>query len=137
MPRKRRTGQQDKPNQPLTKHGHAQLRCWLYVASEVARHYDPELQAYYKRLRGKGKHHKQAICALAAKLLRRIHSVLKKGVDYHVLAIDRGKENEKPVRASVCEVAQALLNEGEDSASQQEFSPAPFREQQTRRRVRV
>lgn len=129
VPRKKRTGQQDKPNQPLTKHGNAQLRCWLYVASEVARHYDPELQAFYRRLRGRGKHHKQAICALAAKLLRRIHSLLKQGVSYRTLANERGKENEKPVRASVCEVAQALLNEAGDTASQDKSRPVPGRDQ--------
>ena len=117
VPRKKRTGNQDKPNQPLTKHGHAQLRCWLYVAAENARKYDPELQAFYLRLRGRGKHHKQAICALAAKLLRRIHSILRQGVNYQVHAEQEIRKNEKPVRTAVHEVAQALLKEEQDVAS--------------------
>jgi len=128
VPRKRRTGQQDKPNQPLTKHGNAQLRCWLYVASEVARHHDPQLQAYFKRQRDRGKHHKQAICALAAKLLRRIHSVLKQETGYRILAA--GEKNEKPVRTSVHEVAQTLLNEGMDTASPEKSRSPVLKEQE-------
>jgi transposase len=57
-PRKKSSAGSDTPNQPLTRHGDPTLRSCLFVAAEVARHYDPELQAFYRRLMGRGKHHK-------------------------------------------------------------------------------
>jgi transposase len=113
-PRKKNSAGADKPNQPLTQHGDPTLRSCLYVAAEIARHYDPELQAFYNRLRKRGKHHKLAICALAAKLLRRCFAVLRSGAPYRVAGSEilaSAKENGKRVRTSVSEVAE-LLNDG-------------------------
>ena len=70
-PRQKSSGGTDTPNQRLTRHGDPTLRSCLYVAAEIMRQYDPELRAYYRRLTTRGKHHKQAICALGAKILRR------------------------------------------------------------------
>jgi len=120
IPRKKASSGREKANQRLTKQGDPMLRSWLYVGAELVRHYDPELQAFYGRLRRRGLHHKAAICAVATKLLRRIYAALRDGTDYRVLGSDQAHNAEKPVRMSVHEVAQALLRDDADSASLEE-----------------
>ena len=117
VPRKKASSGREKANQRLTKQGDPMLRCWLYVSAELVRHYDPELQAFYLRLRRRGLHHKAAICAVAAKLLRRLYAVLRDETIYQVTARERIHNAEKPVRESVHEVAQALLRDKPDAAS--------------------
>jgi transposase len=117
VPRKRASSGREKANQRLTKYGDPMLRSWLYVAAELVRHYDPELQAFYMRLRRRGKHHNTAVCAVATKLLRRIYAVLRDETTYQVVAQERIHNAEKPVRESVYEVAQALLRDNPDAAS--------------------
>jgi transposase len=125
-PRKRNTAGADKPNQPLTQHGDPTLRSCLYVAAEIARQYDPELHAFYARLRKRGKHHKLAICALAAKLLRRCFAVLRSDQPYRVAGAEllaSAKQNGKRIRTSVSEVAE-LLNDGDGHPSLENRTPA-------------
>jgi transposase len=117
VPRKRASSGREKANQRLTKYGDPMLRSWLYVAAELVRHYDPELQAFYTRLRRRGKHHNTAVCAVATKLLRRVYAVMRDQTTYQVVAEERIHNAEKPVRESVYEVAQALLRDKPDAAS--------------------
>lgn len=116
-PRKKQSVGVDTANQPLTQHGDPTLRSCLYVAAEIARHYDPELKAFFQRLRRRGKHHKLVICALAAKLLRRCFAVLRARTFYQVEGRElldlRQQQEGKTVRESVSEVAE-LLNDGSD-----------------------
>jgi transposase len=102
----------DKSNQALTQHGDPVLRGCAYVAAETARHYDPELQAFHRRLTARGKHYKQASCALAAKILRRCFALLRDQRDYQVAHHDQmvraRTEEGKTVRQSVYEVAERL-----------------------------
>jgi len=110
-PRKKSSAGTDTANQSLTKHGDPTLRSCLYVAAEVARHYDPELQAFHARLRARGKHYKQATCALAAKILRRCWAVLQSQRAYvveHQAVLTQAKQAGKTVRESVHEVAERL-----------------------------
>jgi transposase len=60
----------------MSKRGSPFLRRALYTAASVASFHDPELSAYYQRLRQRGKHHGVAIGAVARKLCFIIHSVL-------------------------------------------------------------
>ena len=119
-PRKRSSAGTDKAGQPLSRHGDPTLRSCLYVAAEIARHYDPELAAFYGRLRKRGKHHKVAICALAAKVLRRCFAILRAGRAYeveHQSHLTRlQKEAGKTVRESVHEVAELLNDSGGPSS---------------------
>lgn len=113
-PRKKSSAGADTPNQPLTRHGDPTLRSCLYVAAEIGRHHDPELQAFYRRLTDRGKHHKQAICALAAKILRRCFAILRDARPYqveHQKQLAQAQKEGKTVRVSVCEVAERL-NDG-------------------------
>jgi hypothetical protein len=86
------------------------------------RHYDPELQAFSRRLVRRGLHRKAAICAVAAKLLRRLYAVLSRGESYRTYASQRIHGGEKPVRVSVHEVAGELLKDLPEPASR----PAPY-----------
>lgn len=128
-PRKKSSAGTDTPNQPLTRHGDPTLRSCLYVAAEVARHYDPELQVFYRRLMSRGKHHKQAICALAAKILRRCFAILREGRPYqveHQKLLAQAQKEGKTVRAPVCEVAERLNDGSEPSPLRSEDYSGPL-----------
>jgi transposase len=83
FPAKASSGGIDKPGQRLTKGGNDRVKRALYLAADVARKIDPDLAAVYWRLMvKKGHHHKQALCAVATRLVNRIYCVLKTGVPY-------------------------------------------------------
>lgn len=72
-----------RPNQRLTKSGSDRIKRALYLAADTARKIDPELAAVYWRLMvHRGHHHKQALCAVANRLVNRIHRVLKTNQPY-------------------------------------------------------
>lgn len=93
-PRVKASGGQAKTRQGITKHGSPYLRAWAYVAAENARQYDPELKAYYDRLRKNGKHYLTAMCATAARLLEKVHAMLAEQVK-------EAEEEESPTQ-SIC-----------------------------------
>ena len=111
-PRKRSSAGRDVASLPMTKHGDPVFRSCLYFAAQVARQYDPECQAFYQRLRARGKHHNVASCALAAKLLRRCAAILRDDREYEIRGLAEihqlQRQEGKTVRASVFEVAQRL-----------------------------
>jgi transposase len=78
-PRVKRSSGRTKAGQAMTKHGNPYLRAWAYLGASCARQYDPELNAYYHRLRRKGKHYNVALCATAARLLERVYEILSEG----------------------------------------------------------
>ncbi|MCC7160911.1 MAG: IS110 family transposase [Anaerolineae bacterium] len=68
----------------MSKRGSPYLRRAVWLAANIARQHDPELQAYYERKRAEGKHHNTVIGALCRKLLARIFVVLKEQRPYQV-----------------------------------------------------
>jgi transposase len=78
------TGNYKNKTGPISKRGSPQLRSALFMAANVARQNDENLGAYYNRKIENGKHHKSALNALAAKLLRIIYWVLKNDKEYKV-----------------------------------------------------
>jgi len=69
--------------QRITQGGNNRLKRDLILAADVARAIDPELAAvYYRCMVDKGHHHRQALCAVATRLVNRIHAVLKRGRPY-------------------------------------------------------
>jgi transposase len=83
FPRRSESGGQDTPSQRITKGGNDRLKRDLLLASDVARKFDPGLASvYYNMMVVKGKHHKQALCAVALRLANRIYAVLKEGRPY-------------------------------------------------------
>lgn len=79
-PRKNQTGGSDRAGQRISKSGSRLARRHLYLAAETARRRDPQLAAFFGRLRERGKHHNCAVVAVAAKLLRRLYAVCKRAV---------------------------------------------------------
>jgi transposase len=69
-PRQEQSGQHE--HSRLSKQGCPALRRYLYLAAMTAVRWDPELRAWYDRLRGRGKAAQSATCAVAHKLLRRL-----------------------------------------------------------------
>jgi len=61
----------------LSRKGPGVLRKKLYMAALVAVRHDPELGAFYRKLVSRGKKKKQALVAVAHKLLRRMMGRLK------------------------------------------------------------
>lgn len=66
----------------MSKRGSPYLRRALYTAAGVAAFHDPELSAYYQRLRQRGKHHGVAVGAIARKLCFIVFSVLTENRPY-------------------------------------------------------
>ena len=66
----------------MSKRGSPYLRRALHTAAVVAAFHDPELSAYYQRLRQRGKHHEVAIGAIARKLCYIIFGVLSENRPY-------------------------------------------------------
>jgi transposase len=79
------SGGVERPGRRITQSGSDRIKHALYLAADVARKIDPDLAAVYWRLMvNKGHHHKQALCAVATRLVNRIHRVLKTGERYVV-----------------------------------------------------
>jgi transposase len=53
---------------PITKAGRGIVKWALFLAANIARQHDPHLRAVYEGLRAKGKHHNQAVIAVARRL---------------------------------------------------------------------
>ena len=77
------SGGKNRPGQRITQGGNDRLKRALYLAADIARRIDPDLaEVYWRLMVNKGHHHKQALCAVATRLVNRIHRVLKTGVPY-------------------------------------------------------
>ena len=71
----------------LSKKGPPLLRRKLYMGALVAVRHDPEMRAFYHRLLSRGKRKKQALVAVAHKLLRRMMGRLR---EYYATQLDQG-----------------------------------------------
>ena len=92
FPTKNASGGIERPGQRITKSGSDRLKRALYLAADTARKIDPDLAAVYWRLMvKKGHHHKQALCAVATRLVNRIYKTMKTGQRYVIRAPD-GRE---------------------------------------------
>jgi transposase len=73
------TGTQGK----MSKRGSPYLRRAVYLAANAAWRYDSVFKEHYEKLVARGKHPKQAMGAVATKLLRVVHAVLKSQKPYN------------------------------------------------------
>jgi transposase len=78
VPRKKQSATQDIKGLRITKSSQRMLKKSYCLAAETARRYDPEAACMYHRLRARGRHHNQAICAVASNLAGRTYSVMKR-----------------------------------------------------------
>jgi transposase len=92
FPRRADSGGAEKPGQTITQGGNDRIKRALMLAADIARKIDPDLAEIYWRLMTiRGHHHKQALCAVANRLVNRIFSVLRRGKPY-VLRDRDGRE---------------------------------------------
>jgi transposase len=74
-PRVRQSGHSLNSNGHLTKRGTPHARRAIFIAANVARRFDPHMQAYYDKKRAEGKSYTVANCAVARKLLLIVRAV--------------------------------------------------------------
>ncbi len=73
----------------VSKAGPNLLRWALYLAADTARKHDPQLADLYRRLMvERGRHHNQALCAVATHLADRIYALLRDDRPYQPRALD-------------------------------------------------
>jgi hypothetical protein len=73
----------------VSKAGPNLLRWALYLAADTARKHDPQLADLYRRLMvERGRHHNQALCAVATHLADRIYALLRENRPYQARALD-------------------------------------------------
>jgi transposase len=78
VPRKKQSALSDIKGLAITKTSQRILKKSYCLAAETARRYDPEAAALYHRLKTRGRHHNQAICAVASNLAGRTYSIMKR-----------------------------------------------------------
>lgn len=78
VPRKKQSAGTDRKGLKITKTGSNIFKEHIYMAAETARHWDVQFAHKYHILINKGKHHKQAICALGNMLIARVFSIMKR-----------------------------------------------------------
>ena len=66
----------------INKNANSEIRSALYMASLSASRYNKACAELYQRLRAKGKPRKQALIAVAHKLIKQIWAVVKTGLDF-------------------------------------------------------
>lgn len=92
FPRRSDSGGVERPGQRITQGGNDRIKRALMLAADTARKIDPDLaQVYFRLMTRKGHHHKQALCAVANRLVNRIFSVLRSGKPY-VLRDSNGRK---------------------------------------------
>jgi hypothetical protein len=86
----------------ITQAGPNLIRQYAYLDAETARQWDPQLAAlYYDQMVHKGKHHRQALCAVATHLLDRVLIVLREDRAYELRDVDGTPvTGRRPVRSS-------------------------------------
>jgi len=94
FPRQNESGGVERPGQKIGKGGNDRAKRDLVLAADVARTVDPELaQVYYRMMVEKGKHHRQALCAVATRLVNRIHAIMKRGRPYQLRDLNGNQIN--------------------------------------------
>ena len=96
FPRRADSGGAERPGQKITQGGNDRIKRALVLAADTARKIDPDLaEVYWRLMTTKGHHHKQALCAVANRLVNRILSVLRSGRPYVLRDVD-GREISVP-----------------------------------------
>ena len=89
FPNRADTGGAERPGQRISQSGNDRIKRALILAADTARRIDPELaELYWRLMTTKGHHHKQALCAVANRLVNRIFRVLRTGKPYGLRDLD-------------------------------------------------
>jgi len=89
IPRQDSSGEMDKKGLAMSKEGPPQGRRDFYLASDVARQWDPQLaKVYHDEMVYKGHCHTQAVCAVGVRMINRVLRILKDNRTYEFRDID-------------------------------------------------
>ena len=90
----------------ISKAGPSMLRWSLYLAADTARKWDPQLAELYRRLMvERGRHHNQALCAVASHLVGRIWAVIHQNRPYHWCDLDGNAKSPEQARTIATSLA--------------------------------
>jgi hypothetical protein len=80
------------------------VKKYAYLNADVARRHDPQIAAiYYDQMVNKGKHHNQAVCACATRLLDRVQAVLREDRPYDLRDVNGRPVTPEEARAIIAE----------------------------------
>jgi transposase len=89
VPNSKQSSQQEAKGLHITQAGPELVKKYAYIDAETARRFDPQLAAlYYDQMVHRGKHHNQALCAVATHLLDRVLAVLRHDQPYELRDVD-------------------------------------------------
>ena len=89
VPNSKQSADSESKGLHISQAGPDLIKKFAYLDAEVARRYDPQLAAiYYDQMVKKGKHHTQAVCAVATHLLDRVWVVLVEDRPYDLRDVD-------------------------------------------------
>ncbi|HHB91112.1 MAG TPA: IS110 family transposase, partial [Anaerolineae bacterium] len=104
VPRSDQSGDARRTHMRLSKQGPNLVKATLYQNAEVARQWDLQLAAiYYTQMVVQGKHHTQAVCAVASHLARRIFAVLRDNRPYQLRDLQGRPISKEDSRALILE----------------------------------
>ena len=104
VPRSNQSGDSKRPHMPLSKQGPNLIKATLYQNADVARQWDVQLaQIYHRQMVEYGKHHTQAVCAVASHLGRRLYAVLRDNRPYQLRDLDGRPISKEDSRALILE----------------------------------
>jgi transposase len=89
VPRSAQSAESESKGLKISQAGPDLLKKYAFLDADVARRYDPQLaKIYYDQMVLYGKHHTQAVCAVATHLLDRILVVLQENRPYQLRDVD-------------------------------------------------
>jgi len=102
VPKQNDSGESSKKGLNLTKDGPSRYRRALYLASDTARQWDPQLaKVYYDQMVYKGNCHTQAVCAVSTHMVGRIIRVLKDKRPYELRNLEGTLITKKEAKALI------------------------------------
>jgi len=105
VPRENSSGGADRRGK-ISKAGPSMLRWSLYLAADTARKWDPQLAELYRRLMvERGRHHNQALCAVASHLVGRIWACVREDRPYTWRDLDGQPITREQARAIAASLA--------------------------------
>jgi transposase len=104
FPKRADSGGVERPGQRIAQGGNDRIKRALVLAADAARRTDPQLaETYWRLMTTKGHHHKQALCAVANRLVNRIRSVLLSQRPYVLRDLDGTEITVAQARAIVAQ----------------------------------
>lgn len=104
VPDSRQSGHAESKGLRISRAGPGMVKKFAYINADVARNHDPQIAAvYYDQIVRKGKHHNQAVCACATRLLDRVHAVLRDERPYELRDVDGTAVTAAEARALIAE----------------------------------